>query len=92
MIFAEYLLVHTLGEPVGTKRILRVVSNCQSAFSELDQDGCEILHHQFGMVENKKTKGCLPPCSTGAGFRNHPQDFITWWMFQSQDGSVRVCF
>jgi len=71
----------------------------QSAFSELsqiapelDQDGCEILHHQFGMVETKKTKGCLPPFSTGAGFRWPIHSIVTWWMLQSQDGSVRVCF
>ena len=31
------------------------------------------IKHQFGMVETLDIMGCLPPFSTGAGFRNHPQ-------------------
>ena len=31
------------------------------------------INHQFGMVETLDIMGCLPPFSTGAGFRNHPQ-------------------
>ena len=31
------------------------------------------INHQFGMVETLEIMGCLPPFSTGAGFRNHPQ-------------------
>ena len=37
-------------------------------------DGCEILQHQFGMVESREIMGCWPSINWWFGFRHHPQD------------------
>ena len=62
--------MYTLMSPEkGLKRMKRLVF--QHMFSHHAVDGFEIPHH-LGWLKSLPIMGCLPPFSTGAGFRNHP--------------------